>query len=65
MKIRAKSLEVWKKNPNAEAFDKAMEKPLYWLRFYTKMYHRRRRLTHLKNRLIEEISERLFSKKKS
>lgn len=63
MKIRAKSLEVWKKNPNANSFDKAMEKSLSWLRFYTKINHHRKRIAHKKNRLIEIISEHVFSKK--
>jgi coenzyme F420-reducing hydrogenase beta subunit len=64
MKIRAKSLDVWKNTPDAKIFDKTMGKSLSWLQFYTKIYHHRKRFTHRKNRLIEMISERIFSKNK-
>ena len=62
MKVRAKSLDVWKKNPTAKSFDKTMGNSLYLLKFYTKIYHKRRRFMHLKNRLIEIIRERVFLK---
>ncbi|GGK60398.1 MULTISPECIES: Coenzyme F420 hydrogenase/dehydrogenase, beta subunit C-terminal domain [Flavobacteriaceae] len=64
MQVRARSLAIWKKNPDAKSFDKQMEKPLDRLKFLTKIYHKRRRFTHLKNRLIEEIGKRIFSKNK-
>lgn len=64
MKTRAKSLEVWRENANAKAFDVTMEKPLESLRFYTKIYHRRRRYTHLKNRVFEIIRDRILPKNK-
>lgn len=65
MKIRAKSLAVWKSNPDAKIFDKTMENSLHWLQFYTKIVHHRKRFAHRKNRLIEIISKRVFSKNKS
>jgi len=64
MKIRAKSLVVWKNNPDAKSFDKTMENSLRWLQFYTKLVQRRKRLIHKKNRLIEILKERVFSKSK-
>jgi coenzyme F420-reducing hydrogenase beta subunit len=63
MKVRAKSLHVWKNSPDAKNFDRIMEKPLYWLGFYTKIYHKRRRLAHIKNRLFEMITGLIFYKK--
>lgn len=64
MRVRAKSLAIWENNPDAKSFDKQMEKPLGLLKFLTKIYHKRRRFTHLKNRLIEEMGKLIFSKNK-
>tara|TARA_B100000787_G_scaffold164770_1_gene147863 strand:- start:6175 stop:8010 length:1836 start_codon:yes stop_codon:yes gene_type:complete len=63
MKIRAKSLEVWRNSPDAKSFDIAMGKSLSWLRCFTKINHKRKGVTHKKNRLFEIIQERFFSKK--
>jgi coenzyme F420 hydrogenase subunit beta len=65
MKVRAESLEIWKNNPDAKSFDEAMEKPLSKLKFYTKIYHKRRRWTYLKNRVFEIIGAKIFSQEKS
>lgn len=63
MKVRAESLDVWRNNSDAFAFDELMSLPLNRLKLYTKIYHKRRRFTHLKNRLFEELTKRFFSKK--
>lgn len=63
MKVRAESLKVWRETPDAKGFDAAMAKPLERLRFYTKIYHKRRRFKYLKTKLFEKISERLFPAK--
>jgi coenzyme F420 hydrogenase subunit beta len=63
MKVRAQSLEIWRNNPNAAFFDQTIEEHLKRLRFYTKIYHKRRRYTHIKNRLVEIISDRIFLKR--
>ena len=62
MTVRAKSLGVWKNKPDAKVFEEAMEKPLQTLRFYTKIYHKRRRFNYLKNRISELLKERILSK---
>jgi coenzyme F420-reducing hydrogenase beta subunit len=62
MRVRSNSLEIWKNNPIALFFDKAIEKDLNRLRFYTKIYHKRKLYKYKKNRLFEIISSR-FSKK--
>lgn len=62
MKIRTKSLDVWGKNPDANSFDRIMVNSLSKLRFFTKVYHQRKRFIHRKNRLIEIIRDRIFSK---
>lgn len=63
MKVRALSLVLWKNNPDAKVFDEKMQKPLNRLRFYTKIYHKRRRFTYLKSRILEIIKKKIFSKK--
>ncbi len=63
MKVRAKSLEIWRNNPDANFFDKTIEKHLKKLRFLTKIYHKRRLLIHKKNRLIEIVIKTFFSRK--
>ncbi len=60
MKVRAKSLEVWRNLPEAKTFDIEMAKPLKTLKFYTKIYHKRRRLMHKKNRFFEILREKIF-----
>ena len=62
MKVRTLSLELWKQYPNAEDFDKMMEKPLSKLRFYTKIYHHRRKWSNRKSKLVNLIKQRLFHK---
>ena len=62
MMVRAKSLDVWKNKPDAKTFDESMENPLRKLRFYTKLYHKRRRFNYLKNRISEVLQERILSK---
>lgn len=62
MKVRAESLKVWKSSADANSFDLTMEPPLRKLRFYTKIYHKRRRLNYLKNRVSEIIKNRIFPK---
>lgn len=57
MKVRAESLKVWQETPVAKTFDAAMAKPLERLRFYTKIYHKRRRLKYLKMRVVAKIKE--------
>ena len=42
MKVRQKSLDVWKENPDAKYFDEEMRKYLKQLRLATKVYHYRR-----------------------
>ena len=39
MNIRRKSLEVWKNTENASMFDERMERDLYVLRKFTRIYH--------------------------
>lgn len=63
MKVRAQSLDIWKNNPDAKTFDAEMQQTLKTLKFYTKIYHKRRRFIHKKNRLFEIIKQRLFRKK--
>ena len=65
MKVRAESLKVWKESPDAKTFDLEMEKPLKKLAFYTKIYHKRRRFTHLKKRLFETVQSLIFNIKKT
>lgn len=62
MKVRAQSLEIWKQNPDAKYFEKIMKKPLERLLFLTKIYHKRRNLTHKKNRILEILSQKIFKK---
>lgn len=57
MKVRAESLKVWQETPDAKAFDAAMVKPLERLRFYTKIYHKKRRFKYLKMRVFAKIKE--------
>lgn len=64
MKVRAVSLAVWKTNSHAKAFDKKMHKPLNRLRFYTKIYHKRKRVNYLKSRIYELLKEQILSKTK-
>jgi len=64
MKVRAKSLRDWKNSPDAKNFDKIMEKSLYWLQFYTKIYHKRRRFTHIIKRALNLIIEHFLPKDK-
>lgn len=42
MKVRRKSLEIWKNSPKAETFDKNMKTNLKLLRIVTRTYHYRR-----------------------
>lgn len=62
MKVRAESLKVWQETPVEKTFDAAMAKPLERLQFYTKIYHKRRRLKYLTIRAIEKITEVIFQK---
>jgi coenzyme F420 hydrogenase subunit beta len=55
MKVRQKSLIVWKKNSNAKAFDNEMKRFLKPLKAVTKMNHFRRRV----GRLVEKLKIRL------
>lgn len=64
MKVREISLEAWKAKPEAKTFDSEMEKSLKKLAFYTKIYHKRRRFTHLKKRLVETVQSLIFNKKR-
>jgi coenzyme F420 hydrogenase subunit beta len=65
MKVRAQSLQFWQNNPEAKLFNEAMKKPLKKLKFYTNIYHKRRRLTYLKSRVFEIIGAKIFSQEKS
>ena len=42
MKVRQKSMEVWKHSPDAQVFDQSMKNNLKQLRVATKVYHYRR-----------------------
>lgn len=64
MRVRAKSLDTWRNHPDARIFEAVMEKSMYWLRFYTKIYHRRKRLENRKKRLFEKIRELILGKSK-
>ena len=55
MMVRAKSLEIWKKNPDAKTFDKAMKVYLKNLKFYTKIYHLRRKYQQKINKIINIV----------
>ena len=65
MKVRAESLAVWQHKKEASVFDETMQKPLEKLNFYTKIYHKRRRFSQLKNKVIVKINNRIFSKNKN
>jgi coenzyme F420 hydrogenase subunit beta len=45
MKVRKKSLETWKKNPNSSSFNGLMKNSLLTLKFATKLYHFKRAIT--------------------
>lgn len=51
MKVRQKSLDVWKENPDAKYFDEEMRKYLRQLRLATKVYHYKRAITRRINNL--------------
>lgn len=63
MKVRAESLELWKEHSDPTIFDDEIKKSLDKLKFYTKIYHQKRRLPYLKNRLFDKIKESVFFKK--
>ena len=50
MKVRQKSLEVWKENPDAKYFDEEMRKYLKQLKLATKVYHYRRAIERRLNK---------------
>ena len=49
MKVRQKSLDVWKENSDAKYFDEEMRKYLKQLKLATKVYHYRRAIRERKN----------------
>lgn len=49
MKVRQKSLDVWKENPDANYFDDEMKKYLKQLKLATKVYHYRRAIERRMN----------------
>lgn len=55
MIIRKKSLELWKKTPSHDDFDKKMYKYLYTLRLLTRMYHYKRSITkNLQKKILKK-----------
>ena len=50
MKVRQKSLEVWKENPDAKYFDEEIRKYLKQLKLATKVYHYRRAIERRLNK---------------
>ena len=55
IKTRSKSLDTWKKNPDALSFDLEMQKSLDSLKFYTKMNHRIKFYKHRLNKLLRIV----------